>query len=64
MTDEQEKEWREEAKRLKAVSRKDQRLIIAIHRSIADDPKVPKADRDDARERADALEKFLGLTKK
>jgi len=56
-----EQEYREEAERLSLLPVGDQREIIALHRSVADNPKVRKADREAARERADALEKHLGL---
>jgi len=65
MTDEQLlSECREEANRLKLVDRATQREIIAIHRAIAADEKVPRSDREHARQRADALERFLGLAKR
>jgi hypothetical protein len=61
MTPEQEQDYREEARQLRQVGRKTQREIIALHRSVAADPKVKKGDRDAARRRADALERLLGL---
>jgi hypothetical protein len=48
-----------EAKRLAKLPREDQRAVIALHRSVADNPKVPKRDRDLARERAETLERLL-----
>jgi hypothetical protein len=48
---------------LALASREDQKAIIALHRSVADDPKVRKSDREAARERADALEKLLDLSR-
>jgi hypothetical protein len=62
--EEQDKEWREEAERLALLPKADQREIIALHRSVADNPKVRKADREAAAQRADALEKHLGLRPK
>ena len=62
--DEKEQEFRDEAERLKLVDRKTQRQIIELHRSVADNPKVRKADRDAARELADALERLLRLRPK
>jgi hypothetical protein len=56
-----EQEHREEADRLALLSREEQRAIIAWHREIAGNPKVRKADRDEARERADALARFLRI---
>jgi hypothetical protein len=50
---------REEAARLAQLPRDVQRKLIAQHRAIAADRKVPKRDREEARERADALEKNL-----
>jgi hypothetical protein len=58
-----EQEYREEANRLAQLPRADQREIIALHRSIASNPKVPKAERQAGLERAEALERFLGLQK-
>ena len=59
MTPEKEQEYREEAERLAELPAADQKEIIALHRSVADDAKVPKRDRDLARERADVLERHL-----
>jgi len=59
-----EAEHREEAERLALLPREDQREIIALHRSIASNPKVPKREREAGRERAAALERLLGLAKK
>lgn len=50
---------RAEAERLALLQPDQQRAIIALHRSVADNPKVPKADRELARRRADLLTKFL-----
>jgi hypothetical protein len=59
-----EQAYREEANRLKALSRDMQRQVIAIHRATAADPSARKADRDAARHRAAALERYLGLRKR
>lgn len=59
MTAEQEREYREEAERLARLPVADQREIIALHRSVASNPKVPKRDRQAGLERADALERHL-----
>jgi len=56
-----EQEYREEAKRLALLPRADQREIITLHRSIAGNAKVPKAERRAGMERAEALERFLRL---
>jgi ABC-type methionine transport system ATPase subunit len=57
-------EDRTEAERLKLLPRGEQRQIVAIVRAVADDPKVPEADRREARRRASALEQLLRLTPK
>jgi hypothetical protein len=54
-----EQEHREEAERLALLPVDDQKRILAMHRADAANPKVPKRDREFARERADALEKHL-----
>jgi hypothetical protein len=59
-----EQEYRAEAERLALLPKEDQREIIALHRSVADNPKVPKREREAARQRADALERLLKLGKK
>ena len=57
-----QQEFREEAERLSALPQDVQRQIIAMHWADANNPRVPEADREYAKERADALEKFLGLS--
>jgi hypothetical protein len=52
-------EHREEAERLFQLPPDVREAIIAWHREIAANPNVRKADRDLARERADALEWHL-----
>lgn len=59
MTPEQEKDCRAEAGRLAALPVDVQRAFVAMLRTDAANRKVPKRDRDEARERADALERFL-----
>lgn len=49
----------EEAERLAQLPRDVQRKAITLIRSPADDPKVDKANRIEAAERADALERHL-----
>ncbi|HLN30745.1 MAG TPA: hypothetical protein VK395_23600 [Gemmataceae bacterium] len=61
MSDKREQEHREEAERLALLPKADQREIIALHRSVAEDAKVSKANRQKARERAEALERLLRL---
>lgn len=59
-----EEEYRKEAERLALLPVADQREIIALHRSVASNSKVPKRERDAGRARAAALEKLLGLARK
>lgn len=57
-------EDREEAKRLKLLPKAEQRQIVEMVRFVADDPRVPDADRKEARRRAKALDELLRLTRK
>ena len=59
MDADKEQEYREEAERLALLPVADQREAVAIIRSPADNPKLPKADRKAASERADALARHL-----
>jgi hypothetical protein len=59
MTPDQEQEYREEAERLAHLPEADQHEIIAMHRDIASNPKLPKDARQAGLERADALERHL-----
>jgi hypothetical protein len=59
-----EQEYRDEAARLALLPVADQQEIIALHRSVASKPKVPKRERQAGMERAAALEKLLGLARK
>lgn len=52
-----------EAERLALASKDDQRAVIALHRSVANNPKAPKAERLESRRKAAALETLLGLKK-
>jgi hypothetical protein len=56
-----EQEYRAEAERLALLSVADRREIIALHRSVARNPKVPKREREAGLKRAAALERLLGL---
>lgn len=56
-----EQEYREEADRLAQLPKADQREIVALHWSVARDAKVSEANRKEARQRAKALGKLLGL---
>jgi hypothetical protein len=57
-------EHREEAEKLALLPIETQRLIIAEQRAIAANPKVPKRDREYARERANALQRHLRRMRK
>lgn len=59
MTPEKEREYLEEAERLAVLPVKEQRKAVAIIRGPAVDPKVSRADRRAAAERADALTRHL-----
>jgi hypothetical protein len=59
MTPEQEQEYAAEAERLGLLPRDVQRQAVALIRAPADDPKVDKRNRQETRERADALERHL-----
>jgi hypothetical protein len=59
-----EQEHIEEARRLRKLPRQQQREILALHLSVADDPKVSPANRRLARERFQALSRLLRLTPK
>ncbi len=54
-----DREHAAEAERLAQLSEADQKEILALHRSVANNPKVPKADRTAAKERANSLEPHL-----
>jgi hypothetical protein len=56
---EQERDYRAEAERLARLPREVQRQAVALIRAPADDPKVDKRNRREARDRADALERHL-----
>jgi hypothetical protein len=57
-------EYREEAERLAQLPIAEQQAILDWHRAIAADPKVSKANRRAASERADALERLLKSARK
>jgi hypothetical protein len=61
MTPKQEQEYREEAERLAELPSVDQKAIVALHWSVVRDKEVSEANRNEARQRAKALEKLLGL---
>ena len=57
-------EDRAEAKRLKLLPKSEQRQIVEHIRSVADNPKVPEADRKEATRRGKALAELLKLNPK
>ncbi|MSR56032.1 MAG: hypothetical protein EXS09_22590 [Gemmataceae bacterium] len=57
-------EDRAEAKRLKLLPKAEQRQIVRHIRSVADNPKVPDADRKEAIRRGKALAELLKLNPK
>jgi len=61
--DETAHENEEEAERLRQLPRAEQRAIVAMHWIDARNPKIPKRDRQFARQRAMALERLLRLRK-
>jgi hypothetical protein len=54
-----EREYREEAERLALLPVDVQKQAIALIEAPADDPKLSKRDREEARGRADSLERHL-----
>jgi hypothetical protein len=62
MDAEKEREYREEAERLRQLPRAEQRAVVELIGSPARDPKVSKANREEARRRARALARLLKLT--
>lgn len=52
-------EHRAEAERLALLPLDEQREILALHQSVADNSKLPKRERDFARERVEALQRHL-----
>ena len=61
---EQEQHYREEAERLATLPPEEQAAYLAWQRAIAADAKLRKADREAARDRADALEQLLSKGRK
>jgi len=57
-------EDRAEAKRLKLLPKAEQREIVEMVRAVADNPKIPEADRKEARRRGKALAELLRLNPK
>ena len=59
MTPEKEQEYRAEAERLAQLPADVQKQAVALIRVPSDDPNVDERDREEARQRADALERHL-----
>jgi hypothetical protein len=59
MSPEKDRLYLEEATRLSQLGREEQKKVLALHQSVADNPKVPKDARREARERIAALERHL-----
>lgn len=57
-------EMYEEAEKLKKIPRSEQLAVLALHKSVADNPKVPVAERKAARQKVIALERILNLKKR
>lgn len=55
----EEQEHRAEAERLAQLPLAERRAILAMYRADSRNPKVPKLDRDFARRRVKALERYL-----
>lgn len=64
MDADREQEYRDEAARLKLISRDEQRQIIAFYRDVANGKRVPARERKAGLERAAALERLLKLKPK
>lgn len=62
MTPEQDQQYREEAERLALLPRQTQADLIGTYRHVARNAKVPQAKRREARRKANALAKLLGLS--
>lgn len=61
MDADREQEYRDEAERLKLISRDEQRQIVAFYRDVANGKGVPARERKAGLERAAALERLLKL---
>lgn len=62
MDTDKEREYREEAERLKQLPRAEQRQIVEMYRDVANGKGVPARERKAGLERVAALERFLKLT--
>jgi hypothetical protein len=56
--------FRQEARRLAQLSARDRKEALAVHRRIADDPRLSEATRQHARYVADTLEKLIARMRK
>jgi len=61
MTDDEQQAHEDEAAGLKKLPKSEQRSIVELHQSVANDPEVSKENRDEARQRAKALKRLLKL---
>jgi hypothetical protein len=59
--DAETEQYRQEAERLALLDKQTQRDLVNMHRNLARDRKRPKRDRDQARQRAAALARLLGI---
>jgi hypothetical protein len=57
-------DYRAEAERLRLLDPQTRLDLVAMYRHLSRNPKVPAAERQKARKRAQALEKLLGLGKR
>ena len=64
MDAEKEREYRDEAERLKLIPRDEQRWILAFYRDVANGKGVPARERKAGLERIAVLERILKLTLK
>ena len=64
MTPEQAQEYRQEAARMAQLPKVEQAAYLAWQRDIAGNPRLKKADRDAARERANVLNRLLRKQKR
>jgi len=56
-----DEQFRSEAERLALLDKQTQRDLVNMHRNLARNPKLPGKDRAQARQRAAALARLLGI---
>ncbi len=59
MDADKEREYREEAERLATIPIEDQHAVLDIYRGCAENPKLPRRERERNRERIEVLELHL-----